>query len=112
MCIFTVKSVVKYYTKQTSSVFTCFLDTAKAFDIVSHWTLFSKLIKRNIPLVIVRIIAFCYQTQPMCIKLDVSLDFSIRNDIKFNPIRSVFVVFKPKSNKLYCKNVRLDCDIL
>ena len=48
----------------------------------------------------------------MCIKLDVSLDFSIRNDIKFNPIKSVFVVFKPKSNKLYCPNVRLDCDIL
>ena len=41
MCIFTVKSVIKYYTKQNSSVFTCFLDAAKAFDRVSHWTLFS-----------------------------------------------------------------------
>ena len=68
MCIFTVKSVIKYYTKQKSSVYTCFLDAAKAFDRVSHWTLFSKLIKRNIPLVIVRIIAYWYQTQPMCIK--------------------------------------------
>ena len=68
MCIFTVKSVIKYYTKQKSSVYTCFLDAAKAFDRVSHWTLFSKLINRNIPLVIVRIIAFWYQTQPMCIK--------------------------------------------
>ena len=36
MCIFTVKSVIKYYTKQNSSVFTCFLDAAKAFDSVSH----------------------------------------------------------------------------
>ena len=152
---------------------------------VSHWTLFSKLIKRNIPLVIVRIIAFWYQTQPMCIKwgknsstyfnvsngvrqggvlspkmfaiyiddlsldlatctsgcyiddqcmnhvmyaddicplapsaiglqrmLDVCLDFSIRNDIKFNPIKSVCIVFKPKSSKLYCPNVKLDCDTL
>ena len=58
MCIFTVKSVIKYYTKQNSSVSTCFLDAAKAFDRVSHWTLFSKLIQRNIPLVIVRIILF------------------------------------------------------
>ena len=48
MCIFTVKSVIKYYTKQKSSVYTCFLDAAKAFDRVSHWTLFSKLINRNI----------------------------------------------------------------
>ena len=68
MCIFTVKSVIKYYTKQNSTVFTCFLDAAKAFDRVSHWTLFSKMIKRNVPLVIVRIIAFWYQTQTMCVK--------------------------------------------
>ena len=47
MCIFTVKSVIKYYTKQNSTVFTCFLDAAKAFDRVSHWTLFSKMILRR-----------------------------------------------------------------
>ena len=62
MCIFTVKNVIKYYTKQTSTVFTCFLDAAKAFDRVSHWTLFSKMIKKNILIVIVRVIAFWYQT--------------------------------------------------
>ena len=58
MCVFTVKRVIKYYTKQNSFVFTCFLDAAKAFDRVSHWTLFSKMIQRNTPLVIVRIMAF------------------------------------------------------
>ena len=58
MCILTAKGVIKYYTKQNSSVFTCFLDAAQAFYRVSHWTLFSKLIQRNIPLVIIRIIAF------------------------------------------------------
>ena len=38
MCIFTVKSVMKYYTKQNISVFTCFLDAAKAFDrvVIGH----------------------------------------------------------------------------
>ena len=66
MCIFTVKGVIKYCAKQNSTVFTCFLDAAKAFDRVSHWTLCSKMIKRNVPLVIVRIIAFWYQTQTMC----------------------------------------------
>ena len=58
MCIFTVKSVTKYYTKQKSYVYTCFLDAVKAFDRVSHWTLFSKLIKRNIPLVLLELLRF------------------------------------------------------
>ena len=44
--------------------------------------------------------------------LDVCFDFNIRNDITFNPIKSVCVVFKSKSNKLYCPTVSLDCDIL
>ena len=35
---------------------------------IGHKTLFSKMIKRNVPLVIVRIIAVWYQTQPMCVK--------------------------------------------
>ena len=61
MCIFTVKSVIKFDTMQNSTGFTCFLDAAKAFGRVSHWTLFSKKIKRNVPLLIVRIIAFWYK---------------------------------------------------
>ena len=44
MCIYTVKSVIKYYTRQNSPVYTCFLDASKAFDRISHWTLFKKLI--------------------------------------------------------------------
>ena len=67
MYIFTVKSIIKYYTKQNNTVFTCFLDAAKAFDRVSHWTLFSKMIKQNVPLVIIQIIAFWYQTQTVCL---------------------------------------------
>ena len=60
MCIFTVKSVIKYYTKQNSTVSTCFLDAGKAFDRVSHWTLFSKMIKKKVLMVIVRVTAFWY----------------------------------------------------
>ena len=84
MYIFTVKSVIKYYTKQNSFVFTCFLDAAKEFHRVSHWTLFSKLIQRNIPLVIVRIIAFWYQTQTMCIKWGKfnSMYFKVSNGVR------------------------------
>ena len=84
MCIFTVISVLKYYRKQHNSVFTCFLDIAKAFDRVSHWTLFCKQVQRNIHLVIVRIIAFCYQTQPMCKKWGKfnSVYFKVSNGVR------------------------------
>ena len=44
--------------------------------------------------------------------LDVCYECSIRYDIQFNPIKPVCIVFKPKNNKLHCRNVRLDCNIL
>ena len=53
MCIFTVKSIVKYYTRQNSPVYTCFLDESKAFDLINHWTLFRKFIGCQVPLLIV-----------------------------------------------------------
>ena len=104
MCIFTVKSVIKYYTKQKSSVNTCFLDATKAFDRVSHWTLFSKLINRNIPLVIVRIIAFWYQTQPMCIKWGKisSAYFNVSNGVRQGGVLS------PKLFAIYVDNLSQD----
>ena len=40
LCIFTVKSVTKYYKQENSPVFTCFLDASKAFDKINHYTLF------------------------------------------------------------------------
>ena len=44
MCIFTVESIIKYYTGHNTPVYTCFLDANKAIDRVNHWTLFTKLI--------------------------------------------------------------------
>ena len=49
LCIFTVKSVTKYYTQENSPVFTCFLDASKAFDKINHYTLFQKLLDRKTP---------------------------------------------------------------
>ena len=55
MCVFTVKSV-------------CLLNAALAFNKVILWTLYSQMIKRNVLLVIVRIIAFWYPMHPICVK--------------------------------------------
>ena len=38
MCIYTVKSVIKYYTRQNSPVYTCFFEASKAFDRISDIT--------------------------------------------------------------------------
>ena len=44
--------------------------------------------------------------------LDVCFDFSLKNDIMFNPVKSVCVTFKHKNSKLSCPSVRLDNNIL
>ena len=84
MCIFTVKSIIKYYTRQNSPVYTCFLDASKAFDRINHWKLFKKLIDCNVPLLIVRILVFWYQMQLVCVKWgkSVSQYFSIANGVR------------------------------
>ena len=58
--IFTLKSVIKYYTQRRTPVYSCFLDASKAFDRVNHWKLFNKLIIRKVPLLIVRMLIFWY----------------------------------------------------
>ena len=44
ICIFTVKTFIKYYTDHNTPVYTCLLDASKAFDRVNHWTLFALFI--------------------------------------------------------------------
>ena len=54
LCIFTVKSVIKYYNLCNRPVFTCFLDDSKADDRVNRWTLFKMLLKRSVSIIVVR----------------------------------------------------------
>ena len=41
-----LKNVVSYYLQCGSSVFACFLDASKAFDLVKHSILFRSYLKR------------------------------------------------------------------
>ena len=90
MCIFTVKSIIKYYTGHNTPVYTCFLDASKVFDRVNHWTLFTKFIYSGISLIIVRILVFWYQTQQLCIKWGGSTSrfFTISNGVRQGGILS------------------------
>ena len=89
-CIFTVKSVSKYYTQQHSPSYTCFLDASKAFDKINHFKLFRKLLDRKTPIVIVRILLFWYSKQTVCIKWGrcISGFFCISNGVRQGGILS------------------------
>ena len=54
--IFTVRSIVERFLKGGNTVNLCALDLSKAFDKVNHCALFIKLMKRNIPTVILQLL--------------------------------------------------------
>ena len=70
LCIFVLKQVLHSYRLKSSPVFICFLDASKAYDRVRHSKLFKSLVERKVPLYIVRILAFWYSKQIMCIQWD------------------------------------------
>ena len=58
--IFVLKSCVDYFQKYGSATFVTFLDCTKAFDKISHYGLFIKLMERGIPLCFLRILIYWY----------------------------------------------------
>ena len=58
----------KRNTQENSPVFACFSEASKAFDKINHYTLFQKLLDRETPIILVRILLFWYTKQAMCVK--------------------------------------------
>ena len=114
MCIFAIKNVIEYYTSQNSPVYTCFLDASKAFDRVNHWSLFTKLINRNVPLLFVRIIVFWYRAQLFCIMWGscMSDSFRITNGVRQGGILSprLFAVYLDELSKALIK-LGIGCNV-
>ena len=73
-------------------------------SVTGHYLQCSKMINRNIPLVIVRIIAFWYQTQPMCIKWGKisSAYFNVSNGARQG------VLLSPEMFAIYIDDLSLD----
>ena len=59
-CTFKAQEVISYYVEHDSSVICTLLDASKAFDRLNFCVLFTKLIERGLPLVIIRILIFVY----------------------------------------------------
>jgi len=59
-CTFVLKESLAYYINNNSPVYCTFLDATKAFDRVNYSKLFKLLIRRNLPLLLVRIMLNFY----------------------------------------------------
>ena len=90
MCIFTLKQVIEYYKMQGSPVYICYLDASKAFDRINHWKLFEKMLKRNIPIVVIRILMYWYCNQQFCVHWgsNMSALFNVSNGVRQGGIMS------------------------
>ena len=58
LCIYALSEFIEYFKNRSTSVYVAFLDASKAFDKISHWILFRKLIDRKVPIYLVKIL--CY----------------------------------------------------
>ena len=66
--LFTLTERVKYFTKKGSKVYCSFLDASKTFHKILHNGLFSKLLKRRAPVVLVRLLQNCYSHMQCCVE--------------------------------------------
>ena len=58
---FTLKTCVEHFLERGSNVFVSYLDFTKAFDQISHYGFFFKLMERRVPLCFLLVIIFWYQ---------------------------------------------------
>ena len=82
LCTGTVKNIISRYMHEGSSVFACFLDASKAFDLVNHEILFNRLLERNFPVHFTRFFLTWYKDQRMCVKNAFSDSFPISNGVR------------------------------
>ena len=80
-----------------TSVYVAFLDASKAFDKISHWTIFRKLIHRNVPMYLSNIPCYWYQHQLMSVRWGCSISnrFNVTNGVRQGDI------FSPKLFNIY-----------
>ena len=84
---------MSYYVSKDTPVFSAFLDVSKAFDRTYHNLLFAKLINRNVPMCIVRLLMSWYRQQTMQVKWDpnYSSPFPVTNGVRQGGVLSPYL---------------------
>ena len=90
---FVLKEILNLYKALKSCLTICFLDGSKVFDCVNQGVLFQKLKRRGIPGYLLRILAFWYENQTMCVRWGklLSAPFSVGNGVRQGGILSPFL---------------------
>ena len=77
-CIYTLKEFIDYYKQRGTTIFVTILNASKAFDEIDFWLLFQKLITKDFPVFIIKILAYWYCHQEMHIRWGSTSTFSFR----------------------------------
>ena len=97
MCTTIMKETVQHYWHGKSSVYACFVDATKAFDLVSFSKLFLLLLERGLPIPFLRVLLDTYKRQTVSVtwnsvKSDI---FNVKNGVRQGAILSavLFTVY-------------------
>ena len=90
LCIYALSELIEYFKSRSTSVYVAFLDASKAFDRMSHWSLFGKLIDRNVAMYLIKILCYWYQHQVMSVSWGYSIlnVFNVTNSVRQGGILS------------------------
>ena len=93
MCCFTLKEVIDFYISSSTPIYLCYMDASKAFDKVNHFHLFSKLIIRGMPAIVIRILLYWYRSQEFHVKWcsNISSPFTVRNGVRQGGVLSPYL---------------------
>ena len=110
LCIYTLKEFIDYYKSRGTTVYITFLDANKAFDRIDHWLLFNKIIKKGVPLFIIKLLVFWYSRQRMFVRWGntCSTSFCVTNGVKQGGIISLMLFnlyMDELSLKLNCSGI-------
>ena len=90
MSVFAMKNVINHYRchSRSSPAFICYLDASNAFDRLNFWTLFEKLLLRQVPSIIMWLLIFWHSTQPFSVRLGSCLShpFSFSNGVRLGGV--------------------------
>ncbi|XP_047997279.1 uncharacterized protein LOC125234903 [Leguminivora glycinivorella] len=66
--IMSLKHTVNYYTSRETTVYACFLDLSKAFDLVNYEVLWNKLRNTTVPMEVTNLLRYWYENQTNYVK--------------------------------------------
>ena len=96
-CSWMVMEVAGHFLRNGSPAISCLLDCSKAFDKCKIDKLFKKLLDREVPAIVIRVLIFVYEEQEGCVKLVgiKSVTFKITNGTRQGSVLSpvLFAVY-------------------